>query len=36
MSAFAYLLADDVPIDKKNESYWKTFKRNLRKKKSNL
>jgi hypothetical protein len=35
MSAFAHLLGDDVPIDEKNESYWKTFKRNLRKKKSN-
>jgi len=34
MSAFAYLLGDDVPIDEKNESYWKTFKRNLRKKRA--
>jgi len=35
MSAFAYLLGDDVPIAEKNENYWKTFRRNLRKNRSN-
>jgi predicted PurR-regulated permease PerM len=35
MSVFAYLLGDDVPIDEKNENYWKTFRRKMTKKKSN-
>jgi len=35
MSAFAYLLGDDVPIAEKNENYWKTFRRKMSNKKSN-
>jgi len=35
MSAFAYLLGDDVPVSEKNENYWKTFRRKIKKKKSN-
>jgi predicted PurR-regulated permease PerM len=35
MSAFAYLLGDDVPISEKNENYWKAFRRKIAKKKSN-
>lgn len=34
MSAFAYLLGDDVPISEKNENYWKAFRRKIAKKKS--
>ncbi len=35
MSAFAYLLGDDVPIAEKNENYWKAFRRKMNNKKSN-
>ncbi len=35
MSAFAYLLSDDVPVSEKNENYWKTFRRKMAKKKGN-
>ena len=35
MSAFAYLLGDDVPVSEKNENYWKAFRRKIAKKKSN-
>jgi predicted PurR-regulated permease PerM len=35
MSAFAYLLGDDVPVSEKNENYWKAFRRKISKKKSN-
>lgn len=35
MSAFAYLLGDDVPISEKHENYWKTFRRRIAKNKSN-
>jgi predicted PurR-regulated permease PerM len=35
ISAFAYLLGDDVPIAEKNENYWKAFRRKMSNKKSN-
>lgn len=34
LSAFGFLLGDEIPISEKNENFWKLFKRNFNKPKS--